>query len=117
MRSETSVENLIERLFLRMLTRPPTTKEKEEFFAILSDGYASRVLAPPAIPIVIEKRRFRYVSWSNHLNTEANKIKTEMEIEARRGDPPTRLLSTSWRERAEDAIWALLNSPEMVIVP
>ena len=57
------------------------------------------------------------VSWSNHLNPEATRIKLEMEAEARAGDPPTRRLEPAWRERVEDMIWALANSPEFVFVP
>ena len=58
-----------------------------------------------------------YVSWSNHLDSAANSIKQKQEEVARRGDPPTRYLRVTWRECAEDALWALLNAPEMIIVP
>ena len=57
------------------------------------------------------------VSWSNHLSPEATKIKMELEKLAREGDPPTRRLEKDWRERMEDAVWALFNSPEFVFVP
>jgi hypothetical protein len=33
---------------------------------------------------------------------------------ARAGDPPTEKLSVPWRERFEDLVWALVNSPEMI---
>jgi len=26
-------------------------------------------------------------------------------------------LQTAWREAAEDALWTLLNSPEMILIP
>jgi hypothetical protein len=61
--------------------------------------------------------RMPYVSWSNHLDGAANLIKQKQEELARKGDPPTRYLQSNWRERAEDALWALLNAPEMIIVP
>ncbi len=35
----------------------------------------------------------------------------------REGDPPTRRLREDWRRRMEDALWALVNSPEFVFVP
>ena len=33
------------------------------------------------------------------------------------GDPPTTRLEADWRERMEDMVWALVNSPEFVFVP
>ena len=85
--------------------------------AMLSPGFGDRLVPESEIGPKPEPRRFRYVSWSNHLNSEANKIKVEMEAAARAGDPPTRYLRPAWREQMEDAVWALLNSPEMVMVP
>jgi hypothetical protein len=84
---------------------------------LLTNGFKDRIvpkhetLPPPA------KKRYPYVSWFNHLDNEANSIKQEQEEDARRGDPPTRFLRTAWREAAEDALWALLNSPEMILIP
>jgi hypothetical protein len=40
-----------------------------------------------------------------------------MERMARVGDPPTALLAADWRERMEDMVYALVNSPEFVFVP
>ena len=57
------------------------------------------------------------VSWSNHLSPEATKIKLEMERAARAGDPPTQRLDEDWRQRMEDMVWALINSPEFVMIP
>jgi hypothetical protein len=57
------------------------------------------------------------VAWSNHLSPEASLLKLEMERQARSGDPATKLLTTDWRERMEDMVFALVNSPEFVFVP
>ena len=111
------VEDLVEALFLRMLTRRPTEQERDEFVAVLAPGYEDRKVAAIDIGPAPQRRRFRFVSWSNHLNTEANKIKVEMEEYARQGDPPTRYLKDAWRQQAEDVVWALLNNPEMILIP
>ena len=59
----------------------------------------------------------RRVSWSNHLSPEASRIQIEMEKAARDGDPPTDRLTPAFRERMEDVVWALTNSPEFVFIP
>lgn len=112
-----SPEELTELLFERILTRPPTQQERSDFVALLSDGFEDRVIPEDQIPAAQKEERFPWVSWSNHLHSEANSIKQKQEELARRGDPPTRLLNGSWRSRAEDAVWALFNSPEMILVP
>ena len=59
----------------------------------------------------------RYVTWSNHVDGPANALALEKEQAARRGDPPTNALTADWRVRMEDALWALLNSPEWMYTP
>jgi hypothetical protein len=51
------------------------------------------------------------------LSPEANRIKLELEKDARRGDPTSLALHPEWRERLEDAVWVLINSPEWLSVP
>ncbi|MEQ9409156.1 MAG: DUF1553 domain-containing protein [Fuerstiella sp.] len=117
MLTEQPVEELVNQLFLRILTRQPTTEEHAEFVGLLEPGYHNRVVPADQIGTAYEERRFPYVSWSNHLNAEANVIKMKMQELVRQGPPPTRFLKSDWRERAEDAVWSLLNSPEMVLIP
>ncbi|MCP4777313.1 MAG: DUF1553 domain-containing protein [Planctomycetaceae bacterium] len=111
------IEKLVDDLFLRLLTRPPTLTERALHIKMLSPGFQQRMVPEAEIGPAPQVKRFRYVSWSNHLNTEANKIKIEQERVARIGAPPTRFLRDHWRQRVEDTVWALVNSPEMVIVP
>lgn len=111
------LQQLLDDLFLQVVTRKPTDEERERFTALLSPGYENRVVPKNQIAPKPDPEIFRYVSWSNHLNTEANVIKVQMEEAARQGDPPTRFLRPEWRERMEDAVWALLNSPEMIMMP
>jgi hypothetical protein len=40
-----------------------------------------------------------------------------VEKEVKAGDLPTPQLTSDWRERMEDMLWALLLSPEFVHVP
>ena len=112
-----SVSQLTEDLYLRYLTRLPTAKERAAFQQLLANGFDSRITPAQEIGPAPVKKRYPEVSWLNHLDNEANSIKQEQEEDARRGDPPTRYLRNAWRESAEDALWALLNSPEMVLVP
>lgn len=117
MLKEQPIDDLVDDLFLRLLTRPPTPAEREQFAGLLTPGYEQRVVPQKDIGTAYEEPRFPYVSWSNHLNTEANVIKVEMQELVRQGPPVTRYLQPDWRRRAEDAVWALLNSPEMILVP
>lgn len=112
-----SVDETIDLLFLQILTRSPTNEEREQFRDLLSPGFEERTVPEAERGTPYRPRRFRYVSWSNHLNTDANIIKVQMQELIRQGPPPTTSLRTEWRERAEDAIWSLMNSPEMVMVP
>jgi len=112
-----SVDQLIDSVYLRLLTRLPTADERRQFEQLLSPEYDSRVVPQTEIPPRPTSNRHRYVSWSNHLNSEANVIKMQMQDEVRKGPLPTRYLQSDWRERAEDAVWTLLNSPEMIFIP
>jgi hypothetical protein len=111
------VESLIEQIYCRLLTRQPTPAERELFVALLRDGYATRIVADAAESPRGQHPRRGTVSWSNHLHPEANVIKAELEVAVRQGDPPTMRLAADWRERLEDMIWTLINSPEFVFLP
>ncbi|MGE3803780.1 MAG: DUF1549 and DUF1553 domain-containing protein [Gemmataceae bacterium] len=110
-----SVESMVRAVFLELLSRPSTKEETQLFSALLEEGFKNRRV--PDAPIQVKPPRLTAVSWSNHLSPEATKIKLELERLARAGDPPTKRLQPEWRERMEDMIWTLLNSPEFVFVP
>jgi hypothetical protein len=113
------VEMLVERLFLRMLTRQPTPEERKMYVDSLREGYENRIVPESALPKAEPKPRVRvrYVSWYNHLGNEANVLREQQGVESRRGDPPTERLDAGWRARLEDTVWALLNAPAWVFAP
>ncbi len=108
---------LVRAVFLRVLSRPPTDAEAKLFATHLEKGYATRLVEASASNGFKHVKARRAVSWSNHLNPEATTIKQELEREARLGDPPAERLRPDWRERMEDMLWALINSPEFVFLP
>jgi hypothetical protein len=112
-----SAEQLIDQLFLRLLTRLPTRDERSNFAKLLRPGFTERILPEGQRPPPVVRPPLKYVAWSNHLSAGANSIKIEMEKRAREGEPPTTAIRPDWRERMEDVVWAVLNSPEFVHVP
>ena len=98
-----------------ILTRPATSEERELFRELLADGYDSRRVDAPIVKPLPPKNTG--VTWSNHLRPEASDRKLALAKELEAGDPPTKRLRPDWRERAEDLIWTLINSPEFVFVP
>jgi hypothetical protein len=110
------VEQLVDELFMRLLTRHPSDQERRRYTEYLSEGYAQRVVADPK-PVAIPHVAPKFVTWTNHLLPESNVAKQEQEAAARRGDPPTNRLTPAWRARCEDTLWALINSPEMLYRP
>ena len=113
------VEQLIDRLFLRLLTRKPTPAERQRYRNVLSPGYDTRIIpeSKRLKPRPKKRKREYYISWSNHVDGPANSLAVEREAAARRGDPPTNGLTTDWRLRMEDVLWAILNSPEWMYTP
>jgi hypothetical protein len=111
------LDQLITELFQRVLSRAPSEKERAAFIAALSPGYADRLLAVPTGDLPKKPRVTKVAMWSNHLNPEATTVVYEMEKLVRAGDPPTPRIARPWRERMEDAVWALMLSPEFVYAP
>ncbi len=111
-----SLDQLVEETFLRVLSRPPSAEEAGSFRRLLQPYYADRKVKNAAVNASMMKTDNR-VSWSNHLSSEATLIRMEEERRLRMGDEPTRRLTKEFRERFEDTLWAMVNSPEFVMVP
>jgi len=110
------VEQLIGELFLRVLSRPATPEEARSFAALLAPVYGTRKVAGAHASYSALKSDNR-VSWSNHLSAEATIIRMEEERKMRMGAEPTKRLTRDFRERFEDTLWAMVNSPEFVLMP
>ncbi len=110
-----SLPEFIDTVYEAILTRPATSAEREMFRELLQEGYNNRrVERPITIPL---PPRATGVSWSNHLKPEASDRKLALAAELERGDPVTQRLRGDWRERAEDFVWTLINSPEFLFIP
>ncbi|MEO8129094.1 MAG: DUF1549 and DUF1553 domain-containing protein [Bryobacteraceae bacterium] len=109
-------EELVKETFLKVMSRPPSTDESSTFVSLLKPYYQSRKVKG-AESVITKRQSDNRVSWSNHLSAEATLIRMEEERKLRMGDQPTKRLTTEFRERYEDALWAMINSPEFVMVP
>ena len=110
------VEKLIGEAFLRILSRPASAEETRTFSTLLAPVYSARKVAGAELNYAALKSDNR-VSWSNHLSAEATVIRMEEERKMRMGAEPTKRLTKDFRERFEDTLWAMLNSPEFVLMP
>ena len=115
--SAPSVSELVDYMFHSILGRLPNAAERADYEALLQPGFESRKLNRLVRSKAMESYKRNAVSWANHLVPEATRIKLLLEQEVLRGDSPTQWLETDWRERMEDASWALINSPEFMFVP
>ena len=114
-----SLEEMVDEVFLRMLTRLPAPAERQTMEDLLGPHFADRIAATDAdhgSGDTPEKTDGR-VSWGNHFDPESNRIRMDEERKVRMGDPPTARLTTEFRERFEDMVWALVNTPEFSVIP
>jgi hypothetical protein len=111
------VEELVDVLFLKTVGRPPDKRERKTYTSLLRPGYDQRIVPEIERSDSLQPRRYPYVSWSNHLKSESNTVKSSIARDIEAGKPSTRYLRTAWRKNFEDGLWALMNSPEMIFVP
>ena len=106
---------LVRLIYRRVLGRAPSEEELITMDQYLCVTYANRIVKNA--PQLIRQEKVLDVSWNNHLSEEANRIKVELEKRVLAGDPLTNRLRPEWRERLEDVVYALVNSPEFIFVP
>ena len=111
------LSDLVDMLFLKTLGRKPSRDESNTYLALLSEGYQDRVVPEKDRTPAPEPIRYPYISWSNHLVSEASEVKEAIARDIEVGEPPTRFLKDRWRKNLEDGLWALINSPEMIFMP
>ncbi len=114
--SARSPEEFVERSFEQVLSRTPTRDEMQLFVSQIKDGFDDRITTL-ALPEKKPEVHRGFVTWANHFDIRANQLMRDVEREIASGPAPTVRLKSDWRERAEDALWALMNSPEFQFVP
>ncbi len=119
-RQAESVDDLITVTFQRILSRVPTDSERQLFVSLLEEGFQGRLLEisdEEAEQIRWARRLPRnMVSWSNHLAARATEIKLELRQAVQQGAIVSPHLDRQWRERMEDFVWVLFNSPEFLYI-
>ena len=109
-------EEFVKTAFEQVLSREPSSEELQTFVEQIQPGWDSRI-ATLAIPAAGPQPHRGFVTWANHFDIRANQLMRDVEREIAAGPAPSARLKPEWRERAEDAVWALLNTPEFQFVP
>lgn len=109
------IDEFVNRLYLRTLGRRPDEVEREVVTGLLSGSFADRLTNEPAGPI--EPLNTFQPDWRKHLEPEQTRLMLQAQARVARGQPPTTRLTREFRERVEDVLWALINSPEFIVIP
>ena len=112
-----SPERLVDSVFLRYLSRFPTEAERAPLARALAAGFEERCLPADEVRPSAPSGPLPQITWSNHLQSEANTIALELERRARAGPPPDPRLRAQWREVFEDVVWSVVNVREFVWMP
>ena len=104
----------VQLMTLAVLGRRATDLEESRLGSLVSEGFESRQTDACDHPEAVYRRR---ISWRNHFDPFADELVRQRIAELEAGAAPTKRLAASWRERAEDLQWVLVNSPEFVWVP
>jgi hypothetical protein len=116
LQEELTLDELTDAVYLQIFTREPTLNERALVAKMLATGYSNR-RRPNAPRAKRPLDRRGMVSWSVHQEELSSQIKKELQGVVRRGDPATNRLVSDWRERLEDVVWSMVNSPEFRFAP
>ncbi len=108
---------LVDSVFLRFYSRYPTRDEKLPLTRALAQNFSTRLVPASEIKSPLPPSVLPTVSWGNHLQSEANRIKIDLEQRYRVGPPGDPRLRPEWREVFEDVVWSLVNIREFVWLP
>ncbi|QGJ71001.1 Cytochrome c domain-containing protein [Planctomycetales bacterium 10988] len=112
---EQPLEQLVDRIFQRFLTRPATEEERSLFCDLLEEGYEDRIhSSAKAHPVKLFRSG---TTWATHFDEKATQEVADYEDRVLQGDPPTARLNADWRARVEDMLWVLSNTPEFLFLP
>ena len=111
-----SPSEFVDSIFEQVLTRQPASEERATFVEQIAPGFESRI-ATLALPATQPSPHRGFVTWANHFDIRANQLMRDIEREVAAGPAATTRLTDDWRQRAEDAVWALINAPEFQFIP
>jgi len=112
-----SPQELVDRIYLRYLSRLPNKDERAMLAEALAEGFNERLVPADQIRPVQQLEPLPRITWSNHLSPESNAIALKLEEQARKGPPADPRLRDSWREVYEDVVWSVANLGEFVWMP
>lgn len=108
---------LVEAMFLRVLSRRPAAAEKKQFTDALREGFSKRVIPVTERGQIEVLEPLPLITWFNHQRHQATKVQNKLERRVLAGPPADPRLRPQWRERFEDMVWSLINHREFVWVP
>ena len=100
----------------RSATIDRQTSETQIKLSLKLDGKGIGQIATP-VPFIDHMLTLLARHGFFDLSVEANEISARLEAKAHQGPATTEWVKADWRERMEDAVRALVNSPEMAFVP
>ena len=109
-----SPEDLVHSVSLAVFGRRATDAELERFTPLVESGFAERLTGENDKANPVYRRR---ISWRNHFDPVADELVRDRITQIEQGDGPTKTLDPTWRSKAEDMLWVMVNSPEFSWVP